>query len=290
MARARRWAWRVVLALTIIGCGATTATPAPSPATPVPPTSTAEPAASGPTPAVAPTPTLAPSFAGLAVVAALEDDLRIRSRPWIGDDSEQRELIPKGTRLLVLAGPVPGSGYDWYELAPLDMSPSLSVGWVAASSRDGAPWLGPSTYPCPAKPATADQIAAVPGAVGLLCFGGQPITFDGRVTWCNCDVDPGEFFMPGWFARSTKVIVGLDADGPPPVDDALWLLVDPAGHHAVPVPEDKPLTITGLWDHPAASTCWTTPYDSEERVETSVCRLRFVVTDAWRRAPPSPSP
>ena len=53
----------------------------------------------------------------------VSDDLRVRSEPRVADDSIKYEpLLPLGTELTVLDGPVSGSGYTWYKVAPVSFT------------------------------------------------------------------------------------------------------------------------------------------------------------------------
>lgn len=93
---------------------ATLSTVSPSPSTAPPST-----APSDPTPAATPPPvTLGPlRIDGLARVVA--DGLRVRSAPEVSAASERLQpLLGTGTMLFVIEGPVEGSGYDWYRIAP----------------------------------------------------------------------------------------------------------------------------------------------------------------------------
>lgn len=148
--RARTRRSLLVLLATIVliaGCG--TAAPsgtAPSMAPTQAPVSSRPPTA--PSPSVGPTPTPAPSaptdpFLG-QVVVTVSADLRIRSQPWVGDDSIKYEpLLPLGTELRVLDGPVKGSGYVWYQVEPVSFAglDGPGYGWVAAAGKDGEPWI-----------------------------------------------------------------------------------------------------------------------------------------------------
>ena len=147
----------VLLAIIALVAGCTSAaTPSPPAAPTAPPT----PAASAaPTPVASPVPTPAPTpvaspmpsptpsetdpFVG-KVAVTVSDDLVVRSEPWVGADSEMyRPGLPLGTELTVLDGPVSGSGYTWYEVAPVSV-PGLDgpgFGWVAMAARDGEPWI-----------------------------------------------------------------------------------------------------------------------------------------------------
>lgn len=72
----------------------------------------------------------------------------MRSKPEVSNESIKYEpLLWKGALAWVVAGPVRGSGYDWYRIDPLgevdlqynpDPPPE---GWVAAASKEGELWI-----------------------------------------------------------------------------------------------------------------------------------------------------
>ena len=84
------------------------------------------------------------------------DDLRVRSKPGVSDDSKKLEpLLQDGVLLVVLDGPVQASGYDWYQVQPTltsDTAGPYPFGWVAAADKDGEPWIEPETV-MPTAPA-----------------------------------------------------------------------------------------------------------------------------------------
>src|SRR5215218_3144236 len=85
---------------------------------------------------------------GTVVKTIADDGLRLRSDPSVGDDSAKCEpLLPLGTPLMILDGPVSGSGYEWYEVAPLTPT-ACSGGWVASASRENEPWIEPAGFDC----------------------------------------------------------------------------------------------------------------------------------------------
>src|SRR5262245_5686539 len=100
-----------------------TASGFPGPSTSVQPTpSTA--AVPTPTPAGTPLPTDPPSQPGSPALmpgmlaVTVSDGLRVRSEPRVADDSlKYTPLLETGTELVVSAGPVHGSGFDWYRVA-----------------------------------------------------------------------------------------------------------------------------------------------------------------------------
>src|SRR4051812_33468406 len=96
--------------------------------------------------------------------------LRVRSKPRVSDESAKLDpVLPIGTPLYVLDGPVSASGYTWYEVAPL-ASKNQPHGWVAKADRSGEPWLSGSHFSCPPVPTDFRSLAALPAGVGLACY------------------------------------------------------------------------------------------------------------------------
>ena len=82
-----------------------------------------------------------------SMAVTVSNHVRVRSQPRVSDDSVMYEpLLPTGTELTVVEGPVRGSGYDWYRVAPvsLTLSGGVTDGWVAAADHDGTPWVAVS--------------------------------------------------------------------------------------------------------------------------------------------------
>jgi hypothetical protein len=100
---------------------------------------------------------------GIAQVATT--DLVVRSAPGVGADSEIHDWqLDARTLLYVFDGPVIADGYDWYQVMPsnVDYLPSpYGVGWVATTSKEGEPWIGPAHPDCPAP--TLESVAALSG-------------------------------------------------------------------------------------------------------------------------------
>jgi serpin B len=179
----------LLAAVLIAACAApdTSATPASAPGLPtqsietVEPSTAVEPSA---TPSRAPTLTPVPAdpFVG-QVVVTVSDGLRVRSQPRVSDDSIRYEpLLPLGTELQVIDGPVSASGYVWYRVTPVSFSlrDGPGNGWVAMAGKDGEAWIafagGPlagielarsSVARAPADPAAARTAAASINAFGL---------------------------------------------------------------------------------------------------------------------------
>jgi hypothetical protein len=214
---------------------------------------------------------------GRTVVTTV-DGVRVRSQPRISDDSFKEEpLLPKGTALYVLDGPVTASGYDWYDVAQLT-SRTLPSGWVARTSRDGEPWITARTFDCPPVPIDFRSLAALPEGVGLACFPQVPITVQARLLSCQCEID-GAWYTPSWFhVNASELLVEPGVTNVPP-DMANWfgLDLDPAGQHPEVLPVGQVVEVTGIFDHPAAATCTRTEMDGQP-VPSQGCRLGFAVT------------
>jgi len=215
-----------------------------------------------------------------AVAVTLVDGLRVRSKPSVSDDSFKYErLLPLGTQLYVLAGPIVASDYTWYEVIPL-ASRTLPQGWVAVASRSGDAWLGTSDFRCPPVPTDLPALAALPSGAGVACFARRLITVQARLIECNCDMD-GAWYTPRWFflgSGGPKLLVEPGVTRPP-ADVGKWFILnlDPAGQHPAVLPVGKVVDVTGMFDHPAAGGCTVTEMDGEP-LPTQDCRLAFAVT------------
>jgi hypothetical protein len=261
----------------------------------------ASPAAS-PHPVTSPTVTPVPSPPPTAIkpgdiVETLVGDVRVRSKPRVTDSVKLEPLLPAGTKLYVLDGPVAGSGYAWFWVAQLS-SRELPEGWVAAAGRDGEAWLDPSAFDCPALPDDFQSLVSLPPGAGLACFSRVPITFKARLFDCNCDPTPGsDWITPNWlfggYQKTIMVDPSVASGSDAPVGMAFML--DPKGTDPATVPigvsreieggiVPKVVRITGMFDHPAAKGCrWdsqdpppaaTLPLDPA----VGACRLEFAVT------------
>ena len=176
----------LVVVLSVAACASTNPTSTPRRTSPslAPATSTAPTASSVEQPSQAVTPTAAPAdpFLG-SVVKTATDRLRVRSQPRVSDDSVKfTPVLPVGTELEVVGGPVTASGYVWYEVAPLSfvLADGVERGWIAAADQDGTPWITVAEAPIaglqtaishverlPADPAAAARASASITAFGL---------------------------------------------------------------------------------------------------------------------------
>jgi hypothetical protein len=261
----------------------------PSPSPTRTPTPTSTPTPGPPVAAVDPLPPVT-----YAVVQT--DDLRVRSKPGVSDDSTK--LTPKldvGRLLAVVAGPVRASGYDWYQVQPLKEAFSeekLPFGWVAAASKDGEAWIEPIDIGCPEMPTTRPAVDDLDEGgeryFGVGCFSGREITLTGVLdsdeSWCH--QRPAWGVDPAWLdpCINGKYYVWTDDGGafspiwPPDID--LSFVPETYALSELPFVE-----LTAQFDHPAAATC-RNRLDRPERdapepdpaLTVLKCRNQLVVT------------
>lgn len=292
--RRLRWPGIVAAVIVLSSCGSSGST---TPRSPLPaqsgsPSDGQTPAASEPlarsaTPGAtvpAGTPRASPDtsdpFVGMVVTTLADDGLLVRSEPGINDASYKFEpLLPLGTKLLVVDGPVRASGYVWYDVAQLS-SADLPSGWIASASHDGVAWIARSQFDCPPVPTTIGVLEALPRGVGLACFARVPITVDARLLSCNCDID-GSWYEPSWFflgSGAPDLLVDPRATRiPSDFRDWFPLNLDPAGTHPEVLPVGEVVRVTGMFDHPAADRCTETEMDGAPAASER-CRLEFAVT------------
>lgn len=257
------------------GPSAVAARPSPTPE----PVATPEPSASLPSSTTGP-------FAADTFAVTISDDLRVRSLPEVSDASKRlTPLLPLGTRLLVVTGPVKGSGFDWYLVAPKDEG--LPSGWVA-SGRPGDPWIGQTAAVCPTDPAEANELGRFlhdDPLLALRCMGGSMFTFDALLGSyeAQCGVEPCCDLAD---ARACIYDAWL-IDPSTRFDDATALPVVFDGIDQTTLPMytfDEPIRVraSGRLDHPFASGCVPTAEGLDQGVipELGVlrCRTKFVVT------------
>jgi hypothetical protein len=145
--------------------------------------------------------------AGAAGVT-VSDDLRVRAAP--GLTSERYELLPIGTDVWVVDGPVVEADYEWFQvIVPtlVTSSGTPRVGWVAASDHGREAWLARSGSDCPDRGTlNVEDLADLtlppgPGTGGLACFGSSGIRFEGAVSvTCGVENHPGWQMTPEWLS------------------------------------------------------------------------------------------
>lgn len=221
-----------------------------------------------------------PAPVGLAVDSIAEviatDPMVIRSEPRIAADSEiYEEQLTTGDRLFVTMGPIFESGYEWYQVQPIQRPPfmaedELLFGFVAAASREGEPWLAAVTLSCP-DPPTIDDLIGLEPTERLHCYGDDELTFAGESSGCGIQ-DPATL-DPGWF-ENPICLFGPSAS----------LSVRIAPEATYPGPGSGTFQVTGHFDDPRARDCvWINdnPDIPEPPADAVVlrCRMEFVATE-----------
>jgi hypothetical protein len=289
----------VVLAVVLAGCQGVASVPPSGVASPAPPSATAT---AGESPAASPTeaspaasgevpPSAGPGLTRDSFAEVVTDDLRVRTKPGVGEDSIKLEpLLWDEAMVFVIDGPVAASGYDWYLVRPIGevdvaVHPSPpDIGWVAAAGKDGEPWLAAYDFPCEATPwnLLAELEWPPHGLRGLACYRDTPLQFEAALVAglgdCDGTLEPA-WLSPCHHGRALAdpareagdprtLVVALD-----PTVDVDVLPVRDSGVEAV-------VNVTGQFDHPAARTCRLAPdsYNPPSELVILECRAQFVVT------------
>ena len=293
----------------LAACGSPGATPTPSPstsATPAESASAVPPDSAAPTeptvPSASPVATTGPSPASLVpdgYARVVTNDLRARSKPGVGAESQRLEpLLDDGTQLFVVAGPTEADGYDWYLVEPLVpfAGSAFPSGWVAAADKTGEAWIAPDTIACPATPDAVESLALLNenerNFFEVTCFGGEAITFEARLgsPEAQCGIEVPFGIDPAWFdpcQQDAHFLVPADGSG----EVALFPAWEPgvdlsiAPEPGAPVSAWPVVRVTGQYDHEAARTCTSRTNYVEAGVEAPdparvvlECRTQFVVT------------
>lgn len=198
------------------------------------------------------------------------DDLRVRARPGL-DAPAVSGGLGKGSLLFIMEGPVVADGYRWFNVHPFDIG---AIGWVAAASRDGTPWLTPGGFSCDTPPLDGGELLELRGLGGLACFGGHDVELVGDVT-CTPS-DPGlPFAGPSWLRRDLDCRIDV-------LGESMLLFDGGSRDSVVAAPRVIGATLTGHWDDPEAHSCvWTGPSPGPGPAAVLVdCRSLFVVTEA----------
>jgi len=222
-------------------------------------------------------PTSAPSASPIpvdSIATVVTDDLRVRSKPEVSDSSELRTpLLDNGHQVFVVDGPVSGSGYDWYLVAPMNEvgEQGIPFGWVAAADKTGEPWLAAGGATCPDIPDSFTDFAAIPSLVALACFGDTEISFAARVVRpeATCGVDPGWAIVPDWLGDICYAPEFIVIDPTGTANDFESITepgVDASGIDAGVTLEDAvDVVITGHHDHEDSGTCEVEVFEGGRR-------------------------
>lgn len=240
----------------------------------------------------------------------ITDDLRVRTKPGVSAESLKLEpLLWEGAYLYVIDGPVAASGYDWYLVHPLgevDLQSNPdppAVGWVAAASQDGDPWLRPAPPDCEEDPLVWLQydFDYPPGRLAALsCFGESTIRFDALLGISDrCDEGQVSGIEPTWLDPCGDAVVAL-ADPDPPYRYEEVRAIDAFFAPQLDVSALPPLgpndwlsvNVVGHYDDRAARDCRQVaprPTNAAARPPELValdCRASFVITSVFTMGPP----
>ena len=272
----------VTAVVVLSACGSNLATPStglPSPD----PTQTPSSSVASETPSAAPSSSLpAGGLAPDSLAMVVTNDLVVRSLPEISDRSTiDPDYLQQGHLLFVLEGPERADGYDWYRVAPIDdgddiVEPAPLLGWVAAGSRDGEPWIESATEHCIEQEGNPYW---VPGPRALACMGGREIAIEGTLIACAGStpgsVEPAWFAQPIWCMEPEGWQSG-ELGSPIPT-----FHIAPNGP-ALPGP-DAAIRIVGHLDDPAARDCRVVRETGERPIPPEIvvltCRAALVVTE-----------
>jgi hypothetical protein len=227
-----------------------------------------------------------------SIALVVTNDLRVRSKPVVSDDSAKlTPLLQRGREVFVAAGPVAGSGFEWYQVEPVrapDEFGDLPFGWVAAAGKDGEPWLEGGSFACPEAPTTYRAFVELRPLVGAACLSRQDLTFAARLEQpeATCGVDIGWTVEPDWLGSTCPQPKFLIAD--PTTTASFYSVLDPdidfsALQPGVDPPDWIDVDVTGHFDDPAAETCAPVSTDGTRpeigAAEAVVgCRGQFVIT------------
>ena len=272
----------VTAVVVLSACGSNLASPSTSLASPDP-TQTPSPSDALETPSA--TPTSSPSAEGLvadSLAMVVTNDLVVRSLPEISDRSTiDPDYLQQGHLLFVLEGPERADGYDWYRVAPIDdgddiVEPAPLLGWVAAGSRDGEPWIESATEHCIEQEGNPYW---VPGPRALACMGGREIAIEGTVIAC-AGSSPGGV-EPAWFDQPIQCMEPEGWQSGELGSPIPTFRIAPNGP-AMPGP-GAAIRIVGHLDDPAAQDCEVVHETGEKPVPPEIvvlrCRATLVVTE-----------
>ncbi len=272
------------------------ATPSSSPAFSLPPASASPLATSRP-----------PVVDDVAVVQV--NDLAIRAGagtdfPQLGYEYKgdaglvtEEARLDAGERVFVIAGPVAGGGYQWFQVQPLGLhicclggERRAPLGWVAGVSTANSPWLLALPLACPSEvPVPVSALLEMEREEWLACFADGIFTIRGwgaEPPIGGCGYDPSDFWMN---CRLPGYRITTDESGGPTGIEVIW---DPNALPSGAFQAGVLLDVTGRLDHPLSVTCGLVDHEtippSSPAPPASVlgCRTEFVVTAVAAAAGP----
>lgn len=256
-----------------------------------------------PTTGASPDPGLAPGT--VAVVTLDGTDLRVRSLPTT-DNSRSKKytpVLPAGTRLLIVGGPVTADDMTWYEVQTDGELIDL-FGWVSSGDL-GETWIEPRPPRCP-EHVDAATIATLTRTDFLACYGDTPVTVQAKVggLWDPRTAGPS----CGWVRVRKGTECRVDNRWLAFPDAAVTMITERGNQHdivlAMPpdyaaallrLPRQSTALLTISMDAPEAEDCRIRDRATGKHLVTidhavTRCRLQFVVQEVRVRSPGTPGP
>ena len=204
-------------------------------------------------------PSLSATLAPDRLADVVTDDLVMRSRPGVTDESVILEkVLQPGDRVLILDGPEYVTFYDWYLVQPLgDSFEQIPVGWVAAASRGGDPWIASTQIECPTtSPADAFELDSFHPLELLHCLGDRQIQVTVQVRGiCAGYVigEPNYTIEPAWLGMGSTC--GWGREGV--YLSVMQPYLDPSVGIGYPAGAGRLdwYRLTGQLDHPESGNC-----------------------------------
>jgi hypothetical protein len=204
----------------------------------------------------------------IAVVTLEGERLRVRSLPTTDNSRSKRytPLLPPGTRMLVVGGPVIADGMTWYEVQTDGELIDL-FGWVS-SGQDGETWIEPRAPRCP-EHVDAATVATLTRIDFLACYGNRTVEVLARVEdlWAPRGEDPA----CGWILAREGTDCRIDTRWLLFPDAEVTLVTDHGNLHDIvlALPPDYAAALRRL--PPQATSVLTIAMDAPEAAS---CRAR----------------
>jgi hypothetical protein len=212
--------------------------------------------------------------------------LRLREAPGTGAAS--LGTLAAGAVSIVVDGPMRANGHEWYLLSglglpyasgcatgPGSMDPwtcPVWLGWVAAASIDGDPWLHRTEPRCADPAGPLSDFTFQQRYAYIVCYGNEPVSLRGwLVVHVGAPVEDPCPEVPQdvrWLgcAGMFELVDSPDSSGP-----GLVMTLGPEAG----LPDDAvQIEVTGHYDDPSARDC---TYGDEPERSILDCRSQFVV-------------
>jgi hypothetical protein len=194
--------------------------------------------------------------------------------------------IQPDERLLVTAEPVLAPGATWYRVE-YTVDGLGAFGWISAGAGAEAEGVSlESTDPrCPGASPTVAALVALAAEERATCYADTTVAIGEVVTASDDRLPVAEQGEPAWLAHDDGLRLYGTTQGPTTAA-GLPVHVDPGS--GIELPLGEPITVTGRFQHPAASGCTAVPSDGaapDAREMETWCRQQFVVSTVQPAAP-----